>query len=145
MISYVRQAATYIITILTNPPSTTAPSLQAGDPVQNALLQIAEKLQQAEPLPDLPPTPLTKITPSQRVKENAIPSPRVLKLAKGAPSPRVLRVKNNTLLPLPTQKLPSLPEKSSTTMSSLQQHSNKLKNQRYKISGRKNPISCFCC
>ena len=34
---FLKQAATDIITLLTNPPSTTTPSLEAGDPVRNAL------------------------------------------------------------------------------------------------------------
>ena len=42
---YLKQAAEDIITILTQPPSTTTPSLEAGDPVCLALHQIAEQLQ----------------------------------------------------------------------------------------------------
>ena len=45
---FLRQAATDIISILTAPPSTTAPSLQAGDPTRNALLEIATVLNRAE-------------------------------------------------------------------------------------------------
>ena len=44
---YLRQVAGDIIQLLTAPPSTTTPSLQARDPVRNALLDIAEQLQQA--------------------------------------------------------------------------------------------------
>ncbi len=43
-INFLKQAATDIITILTRSPSTTTPSLQAGDPVRNALLELATQL-----------------------------------------------------------------------------------------------------
>ena len=38
------QAASDIVTSLINPPLTTIPTLQAGDPVQNALLELATQL-----------------------------------------------------------------------------------------------------
>ena len=41
---HLRQAADNIVDLLTQPPLTTIPSLQAGDTVQNALLEIAEML-----------------------------------------------------------------------------------------------------
>ena len=41
---FLRQAVNDIITILTDPPSTTTPSLQAGDPIRNGLLQLATLL-----------------------------------------------------------------------------------------------------
>ena len=44
---YPKQAADNIVTILTQPPTVT-PSLQAGDPVRNALLDIATQLKQAQ-------------------------------------------------------------------------------------------------
>ena len=52
--NYMKQAAEDIITILTQPPKTTVPSLQAGDPVRAALLELAKQLQRIEPLPDSP-------------------------------------------------------------------------------------------
>ena len=45
------QAASDIIDILTNPPSTTTPSLAAGDPTRNALLKLATELRQVDKLP----------------------------------------------------------------------------------------------
>ena len=48
---HLQQAASDIISILTQPPSTTVPSLQAGDPTRNALLQIAEQLHRVETIP----------------------------------------------------------------------------------------------
>ena len=41
---FLRQAASDIISILTLPPSTTTPNLQAGDPVRNDLITLATKL-----------------------------------------------------------------------------------------------------
>ena len=45
---HLRQAADDIVDILTQPPSTTTPSLQAGDQVRNAILEIAETLKRAD-------------------------------------------------------------------------------------------------
>jgi hypothetical protein len=47
---YLRQAAGDIVSILQKPPSTTYPSLQAGDPVRNALHELAIQLNRAQPL-----------------------------------------------------------------------------------------------
>ena len=44
---FLRQAATDIITILTEPPSSTYPTLEAGDSTHNTLLKIAETLKRA--------------------------------------------------------------------------------------------------
>ena len=49
---HLKQAASDIVTILTQPPSTTAPSLAAGDPVRNALLTLATQLKQVQPIPE---------------------------------------------------------------------------------------------
>ena len=79
---HLKQAATDIVTLLTNPPSSTTPSLRAGDPVQNALLDIAEQLKRVEPIPTTNP-------------EDASP-PRVPTLNKeveNAPLPRVEQTK----------------------------------------------------
>ena len=51
---FLKQAALDIISILTNPLSTTAITLAAGDVTQNALLKIAHELKQVEQLPSLP-------------------------------------------------------------------------------------------
>ena len=65
---FLRQAATDIITILTTSPSTTTPSLQAGDVTKNALLDIATILHRAD---DLPSPPLNDITTApQRVSKD---------------------------------------------------------------------------
>ena len=45
---YLKQAADDIISILTRPPSSTTPSLSAGDPVRNALLELATQLNRIE-------------------------------------------------------------------------------------------------
>ena len=47
------QAADNIIHILTQPPETTIPSLQAGDPVRNALLEISDQFKRTQPLAKL--------------------------------------------------------------------------------------------
>ena len=48
MADHLRQAASDIVTILTSPPSPTTPSLKAGDPIRNALLDIATQLNRVE-------------------------------------------------------------------------------------------------
>ena len=48
---HLRQAANDIVTILTQPPSTTVPSLASGDPTRNALIELATQLQRIEPIP----------------------------------------------------------------------------------------------
>ena len=62
---FLRQAATDMITMLTDSPSTTAPSLQAVDPIRNGLLQLAKLLKRVENITDLNSTkPSEYPTPS---------------------------------------------------------------------------------
>ena len=49
-----KQAALYIISILTNPLFTTTITLAVGDETQNALLKISHALKRVEQLPSLP-------------------------------------------------------------------------------------------
>ena len=58
---FLSQAATYIGTIITAPPSTTPSRLNTGDPTRCALQNIAETLNRAEKLSNSP-------TPSPRVE-----------------------------------------------------------------------------
>ena len=51
---HLKQAATDILAILSNPPSTTVPSLQAGDTTNQAIMEIAKLLKRAEQIPNLP-------------------------------------------------------------------------------------------
>ena len=67
-----KQAAEDIVTLLTKPPSSTVPSISAGDPVRNALLEMSEQLQRVEKLPEV--APLDNQLP--RVKNVFKPSPR---------------------------------------------------------------------
>ena len=48
---FLLQAADDIITVLTQPPSSTTPTLQAGDLTKNTLLELAKILNQADDLP----------------------------------------------------------------------------------------------
>ena len=48
---FLRQAAEDIVTILKDPPSTTTLSLQVGDDMNNALVQLAEILNRLKKLP----------------------------------------------------------------------------------------------
>ena len=51
---FLKQAALDIISILTNPHSTTTITLAAGDETHNTLLKVAHALKRAEQLPSLP-------------------------------------------------------------------------------------------
>jgi hypothetical protein len=56
---FLRQAANDIITILTQPQSPTTPTLQAGDPVRNALLTLATQLKRIDNIPEPLPPPVS--------------------------------------------------------------------------------------
>ena len=77
---FLRQAATDIITILTHPPPTTVPSLQAGDSTKNAILELASILNRADNIS-------TRLEEQRKVSLTAArqlrPSP------SSAPSPKV--------------------------------------------------------
>ena len=87
---FLRQAASDIIKILTHPPSSTVPSLQAGDPVRNALVTLATQLQRIEDIPE--PISPCKSSPKKITKQIPMApptlSPTSSQLHK-APSPRV--------------------------------------------------------
>ena len=83
---FLRQAASDIVSLLQNPPSTTTPSLQAGDSIQNALLQLATILHRTD---DLPPTIIQQSTALQ-------PPPRVDKILDSQSPPRVVAKLNNS-------------------------------------------------
>ena len=63
LVAFLKQAATDIITILTSPPSTTTPSLEAGDPVRNVLLTLATQLHRIDTIPE----PVKIDSPTPRV------------------------------------------------------------------------------
>ena len=80
---HLKQAAEDIITILTSPPADTVPSLRAGDPVQNALLDIATQLKRAENVP----------TPDTKVPAEPAQAPRV-----GAPTTAAQQSSHPTII-----------------------------------------------
>ena len=112
---FLKQAAEDIITILITPPSTSAPSLQAGDPVRNALLTLAKQLKRIDTIPE----PVTIEAPTPRVVPTAVP----IHLKNDTHFPRV-----DTSAPLQAQAQTS----SNIPVSVLQQPSAKLKNARFK-------------
>ena len=66
MKDHLKQAAKDIVTILTQPPAPTVPSLQEGDPIWNALLDMATQLRRMEDLPTPPQLPVQPM----RVQQN---------------------------------------------------------------------------
>ena len=54
---HLTQAADDIVSILAQPPPTTVPSLQVGDTIRNALLEIATQLRRVEKIPNRPEIP----------------------------------------------------------------------------------------
>ena len=122
---YLRQAATDIITILTQPPSTTTPSLQAGDPVRNALLTLATQLKRIEPMPPV----IADTVPSPRV----LPLPPTKNQLQTAQPPRVHATEqvNDTSKKYCAQP-PRVLHDNPLPTSTLQVHSKQLRNARYK-------------
>ena len=110
---FLRQAATDIITMLTDPPSTTTPSLQAGDPIKNTLLQLATLLQRVENItdpkfikPNKGPTPAPMFT---KPNQDPAPAPMFAKPSKvPTPAPMFIQQEmqqftNDT--PIPPQRV----------------------------------------
>ena len=86
---YLKQAAEDIITILTAPPSPTTPSLSAGDPVRNALLEIATQLKRIEAIPQTLNTTTVPNTTNALDTTILASSPRVpLPPSTTTPAPR---------------------------------------------------------
>lgn len=111
---FLKQAAEDIITILTTPPSTTTPSLQAGDPVRNALLTLATQLKRIDTIPE----PVTIDASSPRVVPTSVP----------------IHLKHDTHFPRVDTSAPSqAPSQTSSNMPVLvlQQPSVKFKNARF--------------
>jgi hypothetical protein len=68
---FLRQAASDIITILTQPQSPTTPTLQAGDPVRNALLTLATQLKRIDNIPEpLPPPVIIGLVKELQSRQN---------------------------------------------------------------------------
>ena len=93
---FLKQAATDIIHLLSQPPKSTIPTLEAGSTTQNALLKLAEILKRADKLPALPAIQHDAITKATTNASLIIPSitktvskPRVLVNQKIAQQPRV--------------------------------------------------------
>ena len=92
---FLRQAAEDIITVLILPPSTTTPSLEAGNPVRNALLTLATQLKRVHKIPYQEKIP--EAVASLRVQPTVIP----IHTSPPAPVPRV-----EAPLPLPPTYTP---------------------------------------
>ena len=122
---YLQQAASDIITLLTQPPSTTTPSLAAGDPIRNALLTLATQLKRIDniPMDKSPPS-----SPTKNPTENTTPRPKSLRVGK--PSTRVPNNSPTTTTPKDVTPSSRVYDKS-PAISTLQQHSNLQKNQRF--------------
>ena len=87
-IDFLHQAATDIVDILKNPPSTTTPSLSAGDPVRNALLTLATQLKKIDHIQeDKYNMDHKKIQSTEATKEETVP--RTKKPLNTEESPRV--------------------------------------------------------
>jgi hypothetical protein len=73
---FLKQAALDIISLLTKPPTTMIPSLAAGDPTRNALLQVATALQRCTASPEAPtaPTALSEVTAATEQTTETMPS-----------------------------------------------------------------------
>ena len=123
---HLKQAATDIISILSNPPSTTVPSLLAGDETNQALLEIATLLGRVQNIPDF----------DKQKNVVDIPSPRVINKPNSTdPKPKNT---NSKIVPYFDSELnpPTIIENDIIPTSALQSHSNSPKNYRYKNTGQ---------
>ena len=91
---HLRQAADDIVTILTSLPATTIQSLKAGDPVRNALLDIATQLKRVDIIP-------TQDTQTPAATNNGTSTPRTVQ------APRVVTDNQTTIPTTPTHDIPT--------------------------------------
>jgi len=124
---HLKQAATDIISILSNPPKTTVPSLLAGEETNTALYEIAKLLKRADPIPDFNHQEISK----------DISLPRVL---HDKPRHQVQTPVNNThVIPFETEEIAPSPSQSDphvTPATNLQAPSNLPKNLRFNNAGK---------
>ena len=78
--AFLRQAASDIVSLLQNPPSTTTPSLPAGDDIQNALLQLATIIHRTDDLtsPIIQQSTVLQSPPRMDKNLNSQSTPRVV-------------------------------------------------------------------
>ena len=112
---HLKQAADDLITILTQPPKNNVPSMQAGDPTRNAILQIAKLLKRVEHIPE----PVEEI-----IHQDDASAPRV--------KPKPMPNESCNLPRTPTAMPHNVDE---VTTDALQQHSNLPKNVRFQNQG----------
>ena len=109
---HLQQAASDIISILTQPPSTTVPSLQAGDPTRIALLKIAEQLHRVEnipqPIKETPKQILDMVGPAHTGVDVIIPTPRAVNIIPDITIPRQPNMHQHSTFSLDEQ-LPRVP------------------------------------
>ena len=85
---FLKQAVSDIITLLSQPPSTTVPSLAVGDPVRNTLLTLAKPLKLKDNIPDPLSTKQSVDMSLPKVKDVSLPRVEDVSLS---------RVKDNTI------------------------------------------------
>ena len=119
---HLQQAATDIVTILLAPPSPTVPSLAAGDPTRNAILDLATQLQRIEPIP-------TPVVPPEQ-SPSSFPHITSSTSASNAKLPRV-KDSTKTLSPPASSPRVKTPYSFSPPTSTLLQKSNLPKNCRF--------------
>jgi len=106
------QAATDITSILVNPPKSIVPTIQAGDPVKNAILNKARLLKRADKIPqlkDIEETPLPRVQSTKSKETQAINTtkPHIIPFEqnKATPTPQIneppvtIQVLSTTSLP----------------------------------------------
>jgi hypothetical protein len=98
---YLKQATDDIISILHNPPNTSIPSLEAGNPTRNAILRVALALNRAAKPPSSPQTEKVPAT-ALRVDPSKIKTSPMSKQTLSLPSlpalaPRVHKTNQNFL------------------------------------------------
>ena len=116
---HLKQAATDILAMLSSPPSTTVPSLQAGDTTNQAITEIAKLLKRSEKIPNFD-------------MSNDLSAPRVTnKFRDKSPIPD--NAKTHKIPYLSNELEMATPNNESDILaaSTLQTHSNEPKNLRF--------------
>ena len=127
---HLQQAATDIISILSNPPSSTVPSLLAGDDTNKAIYEIAKLLHRVDPIPSL------NLQHNQDVPSPRVPNKNNHKVAinpnnqtsTAPPMPHQIPFSDDELdVPQDSQEVPNI-----SPIATIQNHSNQTKNIRFK-------------
>ena len=130
---HLKQAASDIISILSKPPSSTVPSLMAGESTKNALLEIAKLLHRAEPIPDYSELPPDDNPPPRVISDNTPTSTSIENI-----NPNIILFNNDEIQSQISNNIDTHQETPVVPAATLQTHSNLPKNLRFQNNSQHN-------